>query len=67
MKNETNYIVWSEIAIVLLKFQKLLQYSEEVLPLFMAFGRHMLDHLRQSISWDPAPNESKCRLNLTQL
>lgn len=58
MKNETNYIVWSEIAIVLCKFQKLLQYADEVLPLFMTFGRHLLGHLRQSISWDPVPNES---------
>lgn len=59
MRNENNYIVWSAIATVLFKIQKLLQYADDLQPLFVAFGRHLLENVRQSVLWDPAPNESE--------
>ncbi|KAJ1522912.1 hypothetical protein ONE63_002052 [Megalurothrips usitatus] len=58
MRNESDYTVWNCIASVLVKIQKLLQYSHDVQPLFMGFGRHLLSQVSQSILWDPVPNES---------
>lgn len=59
MRNENNCTVWSSIATVLFKIQKLLQYANDVKPQFMAFGRRLLEQVGQSVSWDPKPNESE--------
>ncbi|XP_052123420.1 puromycin-sensitive aminopeptidase-like isoform X2 [Frankliniella occidentalis] len=58
MKNETSCCVWVEMCNILVRLRVLLQHSDDVYPLFMDFGKRLLQPISQSIRlWNPAADE----------
>lgn len=59
MSNEDTCMVWMTMSSVIVRLKKLVEYTDDATQAkFLTFGQTVLKQIRETVTWDPQPNES---------